>query len=463
MLRRCSVAVAATLIVGILGAHPSEATPDDTPPFRVFLLNGTSVASYGEYARVDDKIVFSVALATSGGQPLFQLVTLPARLIDWDRTERYANAARATQYMATRAESDFAALSSEVARLLNEVALMKDVARRLALTQQARRRLAAWPAEHYHYRDHDIRQITELVDEVIGELRAEAGQQAFDLELVAFVMPPPATPLMPAPTPEESVRGALAIAEASDVPAERLTLLRAIEQVLSGPAGDMPAPFVRDTRRDVGARIDREIKVEAAYGRLASEVTAAAQARSARADVRGVERLLDRVRAQDKDLGHQRPDQVLALVSLVQDRLDAARRLRLARDRWSGQSATYRAYQKSLSSMIQGFAQLEPGLDDIKRLAGPGTADLTRITDRTTQIARSLHGMIPPPDLAPVHAMFVSAAQLAEQAARTRQQAVASGQMDAAWSASAAAAGSMMLFGRARQELERLLLPPEIR
>ena len=43
-----------------------------------------------------------------------------------------------------------------------------------------------------------------------------------------------------------------------------------------------------------------------------------------------------------------------------------------------------------------------------------------------------------------------------------RHQAVQSGDLEAAWAAASAAAGSLMLFERATEELDRTLIPPEL-
>jgi hypothetical protein len=100
------------------------------------------------------------------------------------------------------------------------------------------------------------------------------------------------------------------------------------------------------------------------------------------------------------------------------------------------------------------------GLDDIKRLAGPTAPVLARLTTRAAAALRGLGVVVPPTDLASVHALIVSAAQLAAQAVAVRQDAVASGAMDRAWQASSAAAGALMLLDRARKDLESALVPP---
>src|SRR5688500_3515074 len=84
------------------------AAPDGATIFRVFLTDGTSLVSYGEPARVGDRIVFSMPTSASLDTPPLHLVNLAANHVDWARTERYAETARATRYYETSAEADYA-------------------------------------------------------------------------------------------------------------------------------------------------------------------------------------------------------------------------------------------------------------------------------------------------------------------------------------------------------------------
>jgi len=52
---------------------------------------------------------------------------------------------------------------------------------------------------------------------------------------------------------------------------------------------------------------------------------------------------------------------------------------------------------------------------------------------------------------------------LAETAVKTRRQAVASGELQLAWDASSAAAGSLMLLNKAKEDMEAAVRLPEIR
>jgi hypothetical protein len=54
----------------------------------------------------------------------------------------------------------------------------------------------------------------------------------------------------------------------------------------------------------------------------------------------------------------------------------------------------------------------------------------------------------------------ISAAQLADGAARIRREAALSGSIDRAWDASSAAAGALMLITRAAAEIDAMMKPP---
>src|SRR5216684_8308697 len=151
-----AVVLAAALVVPVRAA--AAAVNDDATLLRVFLTDGTSLVSYGEPARVGDRVIFSMPTATTPNPPL-HLVNLPAARVDWDRTTRYAATARASHYVETQAENDYAAISNDVASTLNEVALTAEPAQRLAIVQRARQTLADWPQSHFNYRAAEIRQL----------------------------------------------------------------------------------------------------------------------------------------------------------------------------------------------------------------------------------------------------------------------------------------------------------------
>jgi hypothetical protein len=450
-----------TLILLSIALASAPARADETSLLRVFLRDGTTLTSFGEYARVGDRIVFSMPLGVgSDATPPLQLVSLPDWRVDWNRTDAYRDAARAVQYAAGQGENDFALMTGDVARVLNEIALAKDPADRLRLAEQARAQLAEWPAHHYGYRARDVREIAGLLDETISDLRAAAAGNQVDLSFVANVEPPPPVPLLPPPTRTEVIAQALSIADLADVAADRIAMLRqtiAFIDAAPGAGSDEGLQRARDFAR---ARLDRELDTNRRYDGLTRSLTSQASAYAARADVRGVERVMARVQRVDAQLGRQRPDEVRALIASLQAQLDSARRLRLARDRWRFRVAAYRSYSRFVKSPLAQLDLMRPGLQDIKTLAGPEAGSLGRLMQRATQASRALRGVVPPPDLAAIHALLQSACQMAGAAVDTRFKAIGSGDMTTAWNASAAAAGSLMLLARARDELDQFLAPP---
>lgn len=438
--------------------RPEGALAGTDPLFRLFLTNGTVVACLGEYARVGDRVVFTLPLGDPSATS--QLLSLPASAVDWDRTEKYSEGLRTVRYADSRGEADFSILAGDVARVLNEIALTNDPGRKLQLALDARRRLDAWPRDHYNYKANDVRQIVQLVDEAISELRVAAGQQQFDLSLVASVEPAPPGPLLADPTPAESLTSAAALVDLTDDPAERLSLLESLARAIDQATASLSPSVATHLQTYVRDRLSAEHAVETAYSRLSAIADADARARAAHADVRGVERVVSRVQEQDQRLGRKRPERVAALLSAVRDELDAARRLRLARDQWSLKVGAFRSYRRAMASPLGTLDLMAASLDDIKRLAGPDAVELPRLVTRTGQVLRALGSIVPPTDLAPVHALVESAARLAEQAVTTRQAAVTSGAMDQAWQASSAAAGALMLLARAKHEIESALAPP---
>src|SRR2546423_1442969 len=179
----------AIVAVSLLIPLRAAATDDTATLLRVFLTDGSSLVSYGEPARVSDRVIFSMPTAPTPNPPL-HLINLPIDRIDWQRTERYAAAARSTHYLQAQAENDYAALAVEIAKTLNDVSATPEPAGRLVIVENARRALADWPKTHNNYRHSEVRQMLAMLDEAIADLRAATGSRRFDLALTAYVDPP---------------------------------------------------------------------------------------------------------------------------------------------------------------------------------------------------------------------------------------------------------------------------------
>jgi len=103
----------------------------EAPLFRVFLKDGTTLVSYGELARVADRVVFSMPTSASMDNPNLHLVDIASDRVDWARTTSYAESARATRYLETRAETDYTRLTTDIAQAINDVALATNEAGKL--------------------------------------------------------------------------------------------------------------------------------------------------------------------------------------------------------------------------------------------------------------------------------------------------------------------------------------------
>jgi len=204
------------------GVEEAVKPVQEAPLFRVFLKDGTTLVSFGELARVGDRVVFSMPTSASMDNPNLHLVDIASDRVDWVRTTTYAESARAKRYLDTRAETDYTSLTTDVAQALNDVANTTDPVKRLGIVERARKRLADWPPTHYNYKQSDVRQMLGMLDEVIADLRAASGAQRFDLKLVAIADAPPAIgPLLPPPGPQEIIAQTLSAASLTDSPAER--------------------------------------------------------------------------------------------------------------------------------------------------------------------------------------------------------------------------------------------------
>ena len=113
--------------------------------FRIFLMDGSSAVSYGEYTRVDDEVVFSMPSATPSAPPSSGHL---ARTRWWTGLgPSSTDSVRYRRYAETRGESDFRAEHRGRASL-NEIALTTDRQRALAIADEARRMLSDMAAAH---------------------------------------------------------------------------------------------------------------------------------------------------------------------------------------------------------------------------------------------------------------------------------------------------------------------------
>ncbi len=432
--------------------------------FRIFLRDGTSVTSFGEYSRAGDGVVYSIPVGGTPEHPRLQVVWLLAAHVDWPRTEKYAASVRFQRYALIRGEEDFRALSDNVARVLNDVALSTDRKTALAMAERARVALTDWPRTHYGYRQSDVREIVSLIDEAITDLRAVDGSTSFELALVASAPEPEIDlePLILFPSPREQLQQALHLAAIVDHPSERLALLRSALDMIGDPGTSLEAAEAMSIRRSTEQIIGDELTVERQYATLAQRLMAQARRAAERARIASVEGVLSRIDQEDARLGRRRPDAVTALRASIQATLEEARQLRLLRDQWEARRSIYRNYQRLVGGQVNQLARAQVSLEAIRRLDGPKLDVLSSLRVRLTGGAERLERLPIPDELRTTHDLLVGAWRFAESAVRGRHEAISSGSMDNAWKASSAAAGSLMLLSRAQLEIRNLLEPPRL-
>lgn len=449
-------------LIGFVLAPPAAAQSVDLSLFRVFLKDGRVLTSYGEWARLDSRVVFSIPMRRGDPGAELHLVSIPDEQVDWERTTSYAEAVKAAGYAATRGDADFARLSDEVARTLNEVALIDDPAERLARAEQARKALNDWPGRHYGYRAAEVRDILGMLDEVIAEMRAASGLGRFDLALVAPPAIRPDQPLLPEPSEAETVEQLMTAASLAETPAARGSLLQTVLGFLDRTAALLPEAWAALMRTKASDALDEERRLDEAYGALRARTLEGVTRGAARADVRALERLRATVIETDDRLGHQRPAEVVALVSAVEAGLKSARQLRLAQDQFELLEPRLRRYEQAVEPTVKTLVRSIPSLEDVKALAGPSPATLTDLLARWRRGGRRLAAVSAPRELEPVHALFRTAWQMAGQAFSLRLAAVAANDLDGARRASSAAAGALMLLSRAQSDFAAALTPPTV-
>ena len=444
----------------LTGVSASRAA-DDVTLLRVFMRDGSALTSYGEFARVDDRVVFSIP-TSAASSPALQLVNIAADRVDWDRTNRYADAARAARYAATRGEDDYVVLSNTVSRALNEATFAPDAPRRLAIAENARKMLVEWPPSHFNYRAAEVRQLLTMLDEAIADIRTSSGGSRFDLSLVAVAEPPAAEPLRPPPTPIESIDELLAAARLSESSDDRRSLLGVALTGLDRDGAALPRPWVETTRVAVRAMIETDARVDRVYDTMIRRAMSEAATRARAADVRGIRQVIESLRGGDAALGRLRTEAMTNAIAEVEAQLGAARSLQLARDRWALRAPLLRAYGSAMNEPLGIVGRLRQPLEDIKELAGSTQAALALVQRQVQRVRKLIDTIVPPDEGRSAHALLLSAAYLAESAVSIRREATLAGDIARAWDASSAAAGALMLSAKARMEIQSLLRPPQL-
>ena len=353
---RAFMAVALACCLAPAGAADGRA-PGAAPSYRIFLTDGTPIVSFGEFARANGRVVFTIPIGSPANPDTIQVVSLPDSVVDWDRTDRYTDAVRHQFYASTRGEDDYAALTGDVARALGEIAFVGDPGSKLAIAADIRRQLLEWPAAHFGYRSADVRELTALVEEAISGIRAGSGQRTFDLSLVAMVEAP-SEPLLPEPQLKDVLDSATVVARMTDSRRERLTLQESIVAVLDRSKRLVPRDWYSSTRKGLTGSITLERQADRAYADLTSRTLRDASKREADADVAALERLVLDARKEDARLGHLRPETMQALLASLSASTAKAREKRQAIDLHNYRKSAFRLVPSGASATASGSSTM---------------------------------------------------------------------------------------------------------
>src|SRR5688572_15922697 len=427
--------------------------------FRLYMLDDSVLTSYGEFARVDDSVVFSMPVGGKPEEPRIQVTSVKAALVDWPRTDRYSASARHQRYAESRGEEDFRILSNEVAVALNDIALSSNRQQALALAESVRRTVADWPRTHYGYRQNDVREIVSVLDQAISSLRAASGATTFELSLVAMAEPPELEPVARMPNTRQQLDEIFYVA-AQARGAEKVAMLQAGLALISEAGSTLSDASA--LKRSAEQQIRQETTVDRKYASLSQKMVTQGKNYAARASISELQRLISRVPREDAKLGAQRPEMVDALNGQLQSQLFAARRLRLQRDQWLLRQSAYREYQRSVGSSLLLLVKSQGSLDAIRTLEGPPPRQLLALRQQLSGGAERLQRLRTPDYLRSTHELLVGAWRFAENATRARYEAIEGANAAAAWEASSAAAGALMMLSRAQGEIRLLLEPPRL-
>ena len=441
--------LAAAIAVCLPDAAAAARAEAPLPSYRIFLTDGTPLLSLGEFTRTDGRIVFAVPVGTATNPDAVQVVSLPDEAIDWERTTRYTDAVRLQRFAASSGEKDYRDLVGMVARALSDMAFAPDAAAKLRVGEEARRRVIAWPAEHYGYRAQDVRELGMVIDDALADVRAGAGVQTFELSLVATVEPP-SEPLLAEPALAESLRLASRAASALYMRKERLSLQQAILAVLERRKPELPSSAYKALARPLKETLSEEARLDREYARLDAQALSKARAFAAEGDIEAVERLVEDVRRKDAHLGARRAGEISRTLSSLVAMRDEAQQMRLALNRWQYRLATYKDYRSAIDRQFGDSSSLLNDLDAIRRLVGPSPKRLSSLSQRIGKIEVALLSLVPPDDLREAHESLVASLRFMREAVRLWGAALASNGMDVAHNASASAAGAALLLRTAR-------------
>ena len=149
--------------------------------------------------------------------------------------------------------------------------------------------------------------------------------------------------------------------------------------------------------------------------------------------MRGIERLADQIHdARRGARAASGPMRSTRWSRRSRTKLDAARQLPLARDRWALRAPELPPVPRRDPHADGAVRAAEPSLEDGQGAVGIGAGDAQRHDQRdVAQILTLAAAIAPPEELASAHALLISAVQLAGNAAQIRREAMLAERHDA--------------------------------
>ena len=435
------------LIAAVFGTVSLLAAQVPAPSsiYRVFLKSGDALPSFGEAAVVADRLVFNLSIGGIDGPLTLQLVSLPLPLIDLDRTMRYADTVRAAFYAATRGEAEYSEMTAALSRDLEKLAAISDRKQQLAVADQLRLGLLAWPKSHFFYRANDVEKLAGMVGDVINELKVAVGEKAIALELTSGPPGPRREPLMVPPRLKESISLSLTASSAADIGEERLAILKSAASIT--PADD------RELAAAVSRRLEQETNAERSYAALVADIRKRAQAAEAAGNAPAIDKLQAELLNRDQQFGFRRPKTVQDLIA----------ELRLARESAAARKEVLEKYASVRQRLLDYEVQVRPAfaaldglrsvLEYYRELRIVSFERTVAAADRFERMRGLVESATPPPEASAIHATLISSLRMAIEATNRRREAAATNAMPTLRAASSAAAGALLLGDRARNDL----------
>jgi hypothetical protein len=444
------------LIAAGLGGGVVRASDPPAPVFRVFLTDGTALASWGEYARVGDALILTLPVGT-GSKRTYEFASIPVDRVDLERTEAYAEAIRAAQFAAARGGVEYAELRERIKQQMAAVPLLPQHSERVAAAESARQQVLDWAATSHGYQADAVQDLVRTLEARIIELRAAAGESTFSLNLRAATLPPAPPTLMAVPTAAETVRLAMKAAEATaddDVRRQLIARASAGAQAFRGTTGT-------ELRAAAAALRGEQARVDRAYKTLDIDLRLAAARAAAAGDPRAVDALRAEARRADREYGGRRAGVMTGLLGALDNYYDAAALRRLTLDAWEASRETLISYRAAIAPVLDGLQALAPMLEAVQDLVGAPVTDLVRAQQQTVGLTRMFATIDTPEGAGAVRVAIAKALERAEFSLRARQQAVADRSLETARLAGTAAGEAFVQIEAARAALNEMLNPPK--